>query len=179
MAAPLAANIVLPGVGGSIVSGLMDEVLDDAQINPAGLTEEAKAQAIAQDPKLLAALKTKAMDLEAKQMEEQTKNMQEVGTTQRAELTNGKWYQRAWRPWNGFLFPLAIIGVYIVVPIAKVMLLAKYPMLAMADVDIPEFVFIAWAGVLGVAVYGRNQEKKGAPGAIGMAKGLISKLIKK
>jgi hypothetical protein len=151
--APVAANILLPG-SGSILTGLVDSVLPDSH----EASEEAKAQAILDDPKLMADLKAKAMELEATIAQEQTKNMSDVNSTIQAELKDGRWYQRAWRPWNGFWFPVVIVLNYVVLPIY---LSPKFVVVP----AIPWEIFVAWAGVLGVAAYGRNQEKQG-PGKV-------------
>lgn len=180
IAAPIAANIILPGAG-TLASTLMDEVLDDAQVSHSGMSLEAKAQLVHEDPRLIASLKEKAMDLEATVSKEKTKNMAEVNATMKAELNAGKWYQRAWRPWNGFLFPIAVILIYVVVPVAKVLCIGKWPLLATLSLDVPPSLWMIWGGVLGIAVHGRNREKSGwkTPGPVaGAVGGLVKKLLK-
>jgi hypothetical protein len=159
MIAPVACNLVIPG-SGSVVSGLLNTVMPGND-----KSEEEKAQAILTDPKLMADLKTQAMDLEAKLAKEKTAMVGEVNTTMRAELKDGKWYQRAWRPFNGFLFPLTVILCYVVMPIWNSM----HP-LSYCIIEIPWELWVMWGGVLGVTSYGRNQEKKTqqqAPGILG------------
>jgi len=174
--APIAAGIVLPG-SGSIVSGLMDSVLKDNDIKTEALSDEDKAMIISKKPELLADLKAKAYALEAEIAREQTKNMQTVGETMQAELKDGRWYQRAWRPWCGFLFPTAVLGVYVAWPIIRALLMVSHPTLALAgDIDVPASLWVAWCGILGVAVYGRNQEKMAGKDA---TQGVLAKLANK
>ena len=180
-AAPIAANLVLPG-SGSIVGGLMDSVLQSksgySTENLAEMADAKKAEMIASNPELMAELETKAMDLEASLAKEMTANRKDVNETMRAELTSGKWYQRAWRPWNGFLFPIAVLACYVGVPL----FLAFHPLEAMGvSIQVPEWLWITWAGVLGVGSYGRNQEKKAASGCSPAAAGggLLKTLLNK
>jgi len=171
-AAPIAANLVLPG-SGSIVGGLMDSVLkthstySDDEIKSLG--DEEKAAIFSKHPELMAELKTKAMELEASIAKEQTKNMSDVNETARAELNAGNWWQKGWRPFNGYMFPVAVILCYVVVPVWA------WHANALLTVEVPATLWVIWAGILGVAVYGRNQEKKPAGGT---SPGGIMKVIK-
>jgi hypothetical protein len=174
-AAPIAANIVLPGSGNVIspmLNGLMDSVLDDAHVAVTPQhTPSDKAAIIAKNPELMAALEEKLIALDAKIVEETTKNMEAVNETIQAELKDGRWYQRAWRPFNGFMFPVAVLACYVGVP------LFAWHYNAMVTIDVPQSLWVIWAGVLGVAVYGRNQEKQQKLGT--KAPGLISGIMKK
>ena len=173
-AAPIAANIVLPG-SGSLVGGLMDSVLKEtvgySDEDLKGIPDGAKAELIHQNPELLAALKTKAMELEATIAGEKTKNMEQVAGTMQAELQSGKWYQRAWRPFNGFMFPIAVLACYVGVPIWA------WHYNALVHVEVPQTLWMIWGGVMGVAVYGRNKEK--VQQTAGSAAGGIMKVINK
>lgn len=172
-AAPIAANIVLPG-SGSIVGGLMDTVLKTTGYGPDQLIEmsdEKKAEIINASPELMAQLKSKAMELEATIAQEQTKNMEQVAGTMQAELKDGRWYQRAWRPFNGFMFPIAVLSCYVGIPVW-----AWYTN-ALVTIEVPASLWMIWGGILGVAVYGRNQEKQQKPSA--NAAGGIMKIINK
>jgi hypothetical protein len=168
--APVAANVVLPGAGG-IVGGLIDEVLPGDKGDA-----EAKAQMIMENPGLLAELKTKAMDLDAKIAEEVTKNRKDVNETMRKELQAGNWWQKGWRPFNGYMFPLAVIAVYVGVPVFN--LYAPSPLYRL-EIDVPEMLWIGWLGILGIAVHGRNQEKFEAKAKGKDLGGLLSKFIKR
>jgi hypothetical protein len=168
--APVAANVVLPGAGG-IVGGLIDEVLPGESTSL-----ETKAQAIMNDPKLLAELKTKAMDLDAKIAEEVTKNRKDINETMRAELQAGNWWQKGWRPFNGYMFPLAVLAIYVGVPVFN--LYAPSPLYRL-EIDVPEVLWMGWLGILGIAVHGRNQEKLEAKAKGQGLGGLLGKIIKR
>ena len=156
----------------------MDSVLaDKSGYSPNALrdmSDEKKAEIINAKPELMAELETKAMELEAKIAEEQTKNMEQVNDTIKAELKDGRWYQRAWRPFNGFMFPIAVLACYVAIPVWA------WYVNALVTVEVPSSLWMIWGGILGVAVYGRNQEKK--PNAVnqatGAVKGLIGRLLK-
>jgi len=156
-AAPIAANIVLPG-SGALVQGLMDSAIKavDPGVAVEEMSAEEKAAVIAQNPEMLTALKTKAMELEEAIAKEKTKNMDQVNVTAREELRHGNWWQKGWRPFNGYMFPIAVLACYVVIPIWA------WHVNALVTIDVPASLWVIWAGILGVAVYGRNQEKKAA-----------------
>ena len=177
-AAPIAANMVLPGTGG-LVSGLLDSVIkDNTDHTPeaiAAMDDETKAEIVSKNPEMLLALKTKAVEAEAAVNKEKTANMQQVAGVMQAELLNGKWYQRAWRPFNGFMFPIAVLTCYVVVPIWA------YHAGALFVVEVPASLWMTWGGILGIATYGRNKEKaaQATPGLLGgnAGNGLIGGLL--
>lgn len=164
--APVAANLVLPGAG-SALSAVMNTVLfkKDPGLALNEMSDEEKAELIRQDPELILKLRQEALNFEATIAKEQTKNMTDVNETMKAELTSGRWYQRAWRPWCGFMFPVVLILNYIVVPIYLAPKFVVVP-------TIPWEAIVAYAGVLGVAAHGRNKEKQAAAGIAG--KGLLN-----
>ena len=173
-AAPIAANIVLPG-SGSIVGGLMDSVLQaKAGYSDEALSDmpvQAKAKLIQENPELLKELERQACELEMNINENKTKNMEQVNETIKAELQSGAWYQRAWRPFNGFMFPIAVLACYVGVPIWA------WHYNALVHVEVPQTLWMIWGGVMGVAVYGRNKEK--VQQTAGSAAGGIMKLVNK
>jgi hypothetical protein len=161
--APSALNLVLPGTG-SVLSGILDATMPGSET-----TDEEKAAAVLADPTLLAEVKKKALEVEAEIAKQKTEMVKSVNTTMQAELQSGRWYQRAWRPFNGFLFPITIIGNYLVLPlIVPQTLFSVLP-------EVPWELWVVWGGILGVTSYGRNQEKKAAAG--GSTGGLISGII--
>lgn len=166
-AAPIAANIVLPGTG-SIIDGLMDTVLKkNAGHSPASLmmlSDEKKAEIINSNPELLAALKSKAMILEADLAKAQVENMGQVAGTIQAELKHtGK--TAGWRSFNGFMYPIAVLLCYVGIPVWN-----SYHPLSYCQVNVPEMLWLIWGGILGVAAVGKTKERTGnaqAPGILG------------
>lgn len=80
--------------------------------------------------------------------QERINHITQVNLTMRAEAKSEHWPQWSWRPFNGFMFPLTMISVYVLLPILEL------------DVpDVPEWIWILWASILGVATMGRNRQK--------------------
>lgn len=77
-------------------------------------------------------------------------NIAAVNTTMQAEAKSEHWPVYSWRPFNGFLFGVTIFGVYFLLPLCKV----PVP-------TVPEFVWMAWGGILGVASWFRGKMQAG------------------
>lgn len=169
--APVAANLVLPGSGG-VVNKLMDTVLKDNDIDINDMTDEEKAEVISKDPELLAGLKAKAMELEAEIAKAKNENMAQVNDTMKAELKDGNWFQKGWRPFNGYMFPISVLLIYVVIPIVE-----AYADNLILDVHVPEVLWIGWLSILGVAVHGRNKDKQATRG--GSSGSIIRTLARK
>jgi len=158
--APTVANLVLPG-SGPMLHGLMRAVTgDDADRN----IEEVAAK-IQNDPKLMIELRKLAVEEEVGLARVEAAKLETVNKTMRVEAVSDKFSQYAWRPFNGFMFPIVMTLNYVVLP-----LFDKPPS------HVPEMVLMGWLGILGVATYGRGKEKRARAGATstGMLEGLIS-----
>ena len=83
----------------------------------------------------------------------------------RAESESEHWPQYSWRPFNGFSFPLAVILVYFLLPL-----------LGKTVPEIPQWVWVGWLSILGVATYDRGKEKRARVGE--NKTGLIAGAIK-
>jgi hypothetical protein len=75
------------------------------------------------------------------------------------------WPQYSWRPWCGFLFPVAVVLIYFGLPAFGKVVPA-----------VPVVVWIGWLAILGVSAHGRNKEKIAAAG--GNTDGLIVTAVK-
>jgi len=84
---------------------------------------------------------------------ELTKRLETVNRTMRVEAKSEHWPQYSWRPWNGFWFPPTVIGIYIILPILD------KPVPA-----VPQWVWIGWLAILGVAVWDRGKAKRAEAG---------------
>ncbi len=146
--APTVANLAVPG-SGMLVHGIMRAVTGDDDETPI----EEVAQKIANDPKLALELQTKAMDHEARMADIEAKKLATVNQTMQVESKSDKWPQYSWRPFNGFSFPLAVILIYFVLPIAN----ATVPV-------VPQWVWMGWLSILGVATWDRGKEKRARAG---------------
>jgi len=158
--APMAANLILPG-SGTILEGLMRAVTGDGP----EVAIEAVAEKIAADPALMVELQVKAMEHEARLEEIEAKKLASVNQTMQAESKSEKWPQYTWRPFNGFTFPLAVLLIYFALPALG------------EDVpDVPQWVWVGWLSILGVATWDRGKEKRTKAGE--NKKGLIEEAIK-
>ena len=158
MVAPTVANLVVPG-SGSLVEGLMRLVTGD---NDSDI--EAVAQKIQADPALMLELQKAAMEHEKSLAEIDAKKMESVNATMRSESTSEKWPQYTWRPFNGFTYPLAVILIYFVLPA-----------FGKTVPEVPQWIWVGWLSILGVAVWDRGKEKRAKSGEVDS--GLIVKTI--
>lgn len=160
--APTVANLMVPG-SGTVLDGLMRAVTGDGP----EASIEAVAEKIAADPALMVQLQEKAMDHEAKLAEIEARKLESVNATMREEAKSEKWPQYTWRPFNGFTFPLAVLLIYFVLPVAG----KTVP-------DVPQWVWAGWLSILGVATWDRGKEKRAKAGENkpGMIAGAIQAL---
>ncbi|MBW1678186.1 MAG: hypothetical protein JRJ79_16680 [Deltaproteobacteria bacterium] len=96
---------------------------------------------------------------------ELTKRLDIVNRTMRVEAKSEHWPQYSWRPWNGFWFPPTVIGIYIILPILD----KPVP-------TVPQWVWIGWLAILGVAVWDRGKAQRAMAGDQSM--GVLSGVIK-
>jgi len=124
----------------NIFSALIGPVVD--VLKGAGILKDPKAEAEAMSA-LLAA--------QSKFAEVESKLVESVNATMRAEAASDSWMQKSWRPIVGFSFAGTIVNNY--------MLLPYFKNAGLQPVDIPSEVWLAMMAVLGVAAYTRGQEK--------------------
>jgi len=70
----------------------------------------------------------------------------EVNKTMQAEAASEHWATYTWRPFNGYLFGVTIFGCYFILPLCKI-----------TQPVVPEFIWIAWGSILGVASFFRGK----------------------
>jgi len=152
--APLLGT-ALGGPAGGAIGAVVGNLLgaEDAE-NP-----EAVMAAIKADPQAAAKIIQFQMEQQARLQElvlakaqvesqERINQISEVNATMRSEAQSEHWPQWLWRPFNGFMFPLAVVAVYFGLPILKI------------DIpNMPQWIWILWASILGVATMGRNRQK--------------------
>jgi len=94
---------------------------------------------------------------------ELTRRLDIVNRTMRVEAKSEHWPQYSWRPWCGFLWPLAVLGIYVVLPLAG----KTVP-------EVPQWIWLGWASILGVSAWHRGREKRVQAGDVkGMLEGLV------
>lgn len=102
-----------------------------------------------------------AYDNEVAMRKADSSDIQQVNTTMQAEIVNSateSWYQKAWRPFNGFTFGIVLALNYGLTTIVNTFA----PMFdttwhAIVSQPIPESVFVAWGSVLGVTAWHRGK----------------------
>jgi hypothetical protein len=75
--------------------------------------------------------------------------LQAVNQTMQAESKSEHWMQWAWRPFVGFIFGITFVGVYFVLPLAKIV-----------PPEIPANAWLMIGAVLGVASWHRGAQKR-------------------
>jgi len=157
--APTVAGLLLPG-SGPLVHQLMRAAAGKGDEVPIADV----AAAIGGDPRLMVELQRLAMDHEARLAEVEARKLESVNATMRQESKSEHWPQYSWRPFNGFSFPLAVVMIYFVLPIV-----------GKAVPDVPEWVWMGWLAILGVATYDRGKEKRVRAGE--QRKGVVAGMI--
>jgi len=108
----------------------------------------------------------------------ETSRIGEVNETMRSEGKSEHWAQWLWRPFNGFLFGITLFFVYALPAIVNTFAPLWFEPVAESVVingiestrlvaawlpveieNVPEFVFMAWGSVLGVAAWHRGKQK--------------------
>jgi len=157
--APTVCNLVVPG-SGTLLEGLMRAVTGDKDSEI-----EAVAAKIEADPALYVQLQTKALEQEVSLAQIDATKLATVNATMQTESKSEKWPQYSWRPFNGFAYPISVICIYFVLPLAKV----TVP-------DVPQWIWVGWLSILGVATWDRGKQKRAEAGE--STDGLIATAIK-
>lgn len=142
--APTVANMMVPG-SGPLLYDLMRSVTGD----PAETSIEQVAAKINADPALFIELQKQAMGHEVQLKQIEAQNLATVNATMQAEGKSEHWPQWSWRPYNGFLYGTAVVLIYFVLPLIKI----PVP-------TVPEFIWLGWGAILGVATWDRGKEKR-------------------
>lgn len=142
--APTVANLALPG-SGPLVHSLMRAVTGDG---PDTAIDQV-ADKIAADPALMVALQQAAMEHELNLARLEVEKLAVVNATMQAEAKSEHWPQWSWRPYNGFLFGTSVVLIYFILPA-----------LDKTVPSVPEWIWMGWAAILGVATWDRGKEKR-------------------
>ena len=154
-----------PGLIGSLMGDDAEKVAGDVismSTKVAGIDDPEQAvSALEKDPALALEFEKSMMVHTLKMSQEQTKKLQVVNATMQAESKSEHWPQYSWRPFNGYMFAITLFMNYGFPPIANMFIVAFGAVGAphLVPGSIPEFVFMAWASVLGVATYHRGKAK--------------------
>jgi hypothetical protein len=149
-AAPLLGTL-LGGPAGAAVGAMVASALGT------GATPDEVSQALAVSPDAAIKLKqieaTRQVDLqtlvvqaEQNRLAAETSNLLAVNATMQAEAKSEHWPTYSWRPFCGFVFGTMFLGVYFVLPLARL----PVP-------TVPTEAWFAIGGVLGVASWFRGK----------------------
>lgn len=149
----------LGGPGGGLVAGLVTEALGLDSGEP-----DAVVAAIQADPQAMINLKSLeyqhreklaglALDAAKLETESAMTQIKSVNATMQVEAASEHWPQYSWRPFNGFLFGIAVVLIYFILPLNG----KPVP-------SVPEFIWLGWGAILGVTTWDRGKAKRAAAG---------------
>ena len=159
-----------PSLIGSLMGDKAEKVAGDVvsiATSVTGITNPQEAiDALDKSPELVLRFRELLMDYQIKMAQEETKRLQAVNETMQAESKSEHWPQWSWRPFNGYMFGITLFMNYGLPPIVNMFIrgmgeAAKdgtYSLLVPGTV--PEWVFMAWASVLGVTAWHRGVNKR-------------------
>jgi hypothetical protein len=141
----------LAGLATKFIADKVGIAKEDVESFISDVTNTGKLTTIEADFKLkLEALGIQStLDLEALNL----KAIEAINTTMQAEAAAEHWPTYSWRPYNGFLFGTTIFGSYFILPLLHI----PVP-------SIPEYVWIAWGAVLGIASWFRGKMQSESTG---------------
>jgi len=119
--------------------------------------------------------------IQAQLLAAETARITSVNKTMQAETKSEHWAQWLWRPYNGFLFGTTLFMVYALPSIINTLAPAMWAQpvahqvvengvtitklvatwIPIKSADVPEFVFVAWGGVLGITAWHRGKGSVG------------------
>lgn len=153
--APILADLLK-----SKTPGVVDRAIDKAgEFLGTGKDPIAIKNRLEEEPAVVEAIEVQNRDFFVDLMREETEQLRIVHETMAGERTSKSLLQRAWRPFNGFLFGIACFCL--IVTVCHVVWAQKVPD---ADAIAPILALIgpvitAWAGVVGWIAHRRTHEK--------------------
>lgn len=151
-----AAGTMLTG-GNPLIGGLVAKTvrgLIGGDSNDESPLSEGEAEMIINSPDLYMKFKLSLAELEMEAIREDTKRLQAVNETMRAESKSESFAQRTWRPFNGYLFGITLFFDYIG---SQLVLAISNSTFNWEHID--PGVYMLWTTVLGVAAGTRGWEK--------------------
>lgn len=177
IAISLAAKFIPSLIGklaGKNAGDVAEKVVGIAQ----GITGESNPSnllsALSKSPEQIVAFQNSTAELTIALAQESTRRLQAVNTSMQAESKSNSFMQRAWRPFNGFLFGITIWCDYFLGDIIIQMLESKITL----D-HVPTTIYVLWSTVLGATAWTRGKEKiakltgNTSPGIVDILKNII------
>ena len=138
---PAGAAIGALVAGGLGVGNTPDEVSQALAVDPSAAVKLKQIEATRQ-----VELQTLIVQAEANRLTANTATLLAVNATMQVEAKSEHWPTYSWRPFCGFIFGTMFLGVYFVLPLARL----PVPV-------VPTEAWLAIGGVLGVASYFRGK----------------------
>lgn len=161
----------------STVSKVARAASDVAQRVTGTNTDDDALAAIKADPALMLEYQRQATDKAVAIAQEDTKRLQTVNETMRAEIASSNWWRAGWRPYWGYVAGTAFGAQMIGVTVAMFVHPAEIANIISALSLLFPFWGVAMA-VLGVAVWKRSDDKKVAAGVPGV-ESVLTKVLRK
>ena len=180
----MAAKTFAPSLIGNLLGDKAEDVAEDVigiATKITGISDPNEAMtSITADPNLRLEYEKELLTYNVALAQEDTKRLEAVNATMQTEAKSEHWPQWSWRPFNGFMFGLTLFMNYGFPPIVN--MFHKVSATHLVPGVIPEFVFMAWASVLGVTAWHRGVNKRIESGeapktAVGKLKGLVSRTL--
>jgi len=161
--APAIGGALLGPPGAAMGAGVsaLAKALGDDESN---ITPEKVLSKLRTEPEETARALTRA-DLEYER--ELTRRLDIVNRTMQAEAKSEHWPQYSWRPFCGFLWPVAVLGIYVLLPLAG----KTVP-------EVPQWIWLGWASILGVSAWHRGREKRAQAGDVEGVLGSVIRAIR-
>lgn len=155
----MAAKAFAPSIIGSLMGSKAEKVAEDVvgiATKITGIDDPQEAvDHLGKNPELALQFKQSVMEYELAMAKEDTKRLETVNETMRAEARSEHWMQWSWRPFNGYLFGITLFFNYVMPSLYN--MFAEVHIVAQ---QIPEFVLMAWAAILGVTAWHRGVQKR-------------------
>lgn len=168
LAAPLIKKLAIKGwdkLKGKVQEKIVKEILEKTGIDLGSKTAQSKIDNLS--PKQLLELRKEIINSDSEllkaELENQTKQIEIINKTMKAEIKADDFWQRRWRPFNGFMFGISmtIFFVSFIVLGFNAVSGREPEMVKMIAELVFSFLGIVtvWGTILGISSYSRGKEK--------------------
>ncbi len=167
------APLLISKLAGKDAGEVAEKVVGIAQgitgeVDPSNLLDT-----LAQSPARIVEFRQRSNELIMSLAQEDTKRLEAVNRSMQAESKSNSLMQRAWRPFNGFLFGITIWCDFFLGPI----LIQAFESKITLD-HVPTTIYLLWSTVLGATAWTRGKEKMAkagntSPGILDILKNVI------
>lgn len=148
--APLVGTLIGGPAGasvGAMVASALGTTNDPSAVQQALVTNPDAAVKLRQiEADQAVQLRNLAVTAEQNRLAADTAQIQSVNTTMQSEASSDHWPTYSWRPFIGFVFGIMAFGCYFVLPLLHI-----------TPPTVPEYVWVAFGAILGVASWYRGK----------------------